>query len=131
MSTTAKIDKSRASAWLTLLTSSSTLICCALPALLVTLGAGAVLSSLISAVPQLVIFSEYKPEVFGLAFLMLASNGIWQWRHRHAPCPAGLSAEQAADCGRTRQLSQRIYLVSVGLFVIGGWFAFVQPVLSN
>ena len=37
-----------------LLASSGTLICCALPALLVAVGAVAALSSLVSAVPQLV-----------------------------------------------------------------------------
>lgn len=118
------------SALISLFASSSTLICCALPALLVALGAGAVLSSLISVVPQLVIFSEYKQAVFGFAFLMLAGNGMHQWRNRNAPCPVGLSPEQAAQCGRTRKLSQRIYLFSVLLFAIGGWFAFVQPWLS-
>jgi hypothetical protein len=126
-----KLSNGYGSAWVSLLTSSSTLICCALPALLVTLGAGAVLSSLVSAVPQLVVFSEYKPEVFGFAFLMLAGNGAWQWRNRNAPCPIGLSPEQAAQCGKTRKLSQWIYLFSVGLFMVGGWFAFIQPVLSS
>ena len=119
-----------ASALISLFARSSTLICCALPALLVTLGAGAVLSSLISAVPQLVIFSEHKAEVFGFAFVMLAGNGAWLWRNRNAPCPVGLSPEQAVQCGRTRRMSQQIYLVSVAWFVIGGWFAFVQPRLS-
>jgi hypothetical protein len=118
------------SALISLFASSSTLICCALPALLVALGAGAVLSSLISAVPQLVIFSEHKPEIFGFAFLMLAGNGVWQWRNRNAPCPVGLSPEQAMQCGRTRKMSQRIYWFSVALFAVGGWFAFVQPWLS-
>ena len=116
---------------MSLFASSSTLICCALPALLVALGAGAVLSSLISAVPQLVVFSEYKLEVFGFAFLMLAGNGIWQWRNRNAPCPIDLSPEQRFKCEQTRTLSRRIYYFSVVLFLLGGWFAFVQPRLFS
>ena len=39
---------------LTLFGSFSTLLCCALPALLVSLGAGAVTIGLVSAVPQLI-----------------------------------------------------------------------------
>ena len=118
-------------AMFSLLTSSSTLICCALPALLVTLGAGAALSSLISVVPQLVIFSEYKEVVFGFAFVMLAVNGAWLWMRRNAPCPLGLNAAQALQCGQARRLSHSIYYFSVVLFVLGGWFAFIQPWLSS
>ncbi|MBA3580881.1 MAG: hypothetical protein H0W44_00345 [Gammaproteobacteria bacterium] len=118
------------SSLLSLLTSSSTLICCALPALLVALGAGAVLSSLITAVPQLVILSEYKEWVFSFAAVMLVSNGLWQWRHRNAPCPVGLSAAESLACARTRQWSWRIYWFSVVVLLIGVWFAFIQPWLS-
>ena len=57
------VVESRSGFWASvasLFASSSTLICCALPALLVALGAGAALSSLVSAVPQLVVLSEHK-----------------------------------------------------------------------
>ena len=40
-------------ACLSLFTSTGTLICCALPALLVSIGAGAVMAGLIEAVPQI------------------------------------------------------------------------------
>ena len=69
-----------AAAWLALFASSGTLVCCALPALLVALGAGAALSSLVSAVPQLVWISENKGAVFTAAGLMLATAGAVQWR---------------------------------------------------
>jgi len=49
---------------LTLFSSGGTLICCALPALLVSLGAGAVMASVVSSVPQIVWFSEHKLGVF-------------------------------------------------------------------
>jgi hypothetical protein len=111
-----------------LLTSSATLVCCALPALLVALGAGAVLSSLVSAVPQLVWLSEHKATVFGVAALMLALAGVLQWRARSAPCTVDPALRDA--CLRTRKLSTRVYLASVALFVVGGWFAFVLPALA-
>jgi len=43
--------------WLVLFTSSATLICCALPILLVTLGLGAVSASLFSTLPFLVVLA--------------------------------------------------------------------------
>jgi hypothetical protein len=45
---------------LTIIRSLSTLLCCALPALLLALGAGAVVASAVAAVPQLVWRSEHK-----------------------------------------------------------------------
>ncbi len=108
-----------------LFASSSTLICCALPALLVALGAGAALSSFIAVVPQLVVLSEYKMALFSFAGLMLLASGALQWHNRHAPCPTEPALRQA--CLRTRKLSIRVYALSVLLYAVGGWFAFVAP----
>jgi hypothetical protein len=58
-----------------LFASSATLICCVLPAVLVSLGAGAVLVGLVSAMPQLVWLSEHKASVFGTAGIFLVVSG--------------------------------------------------------
>jgi hypothetical protein len=113
---------------LSLFTSLSTLICCALPALLVAVGAGAALAGLVSSVPQLVWISEHKAPVFGVAGAMLLLAGALQWRARHAPCPA--DPQLAAVCQRTRSSSLRVYLLSLTVFAIGVWFAFVAPLLA-
>ncbi|MDP3171919.1 MAG: hypothetical protein Q8M91_16430 [Polaromonas sp.] len=117
------------SSWVALFASSGTLICCALPALLVALGAGAALSTLVSVVPGLVWLSEYKEAVFASAGLMLAFSGALQWRNRFAPCPLDPALRQA--CLRTRKTSTRVYGVSVVIYLLGGWFAFIQPWLST
>lgn len=114
-------------AFLSLFTSTGTLICCALPALLVALGAGAALSTLISVVPGLVWVSEYKEVVFVVAGVMLAISGWLQWQSRFAPCP--VDPVQGDACLRTRKTSARIYGVSVVIYAIGGFFAFVLPLL--
>ena len=111
--------------WLSVFTSSSTLVCCALPALLVALGAGAALSSLVAVFPQIVWMSEYKVELFGVAGAALALAGALQWRNRSAPCPVDPVLRRA--CVATRRASARVYGVSLVLYLIGGWFAFVQP----
>lgn len=112
---------------LSLFTSLSTLICCALPALLVAVGAGAALAGLVSNVPQLIWISEYKAPVFGIAAAMLLLAGVLQWRARSAPCPA--DPQLAEACQRTRRNSLRVYLLSLAIFAIGAWFAFVAPLL--
>ncbi|RZL02059.1 MAG: hypothetical protein EOP36_08965 [Rubrivivax sp.] len=126
------IVESRASLWtsvLSLFASSSTLVCCALPALLVALGAGAALSSLVSVFPQVVWLSEHKLGLFLFAAVAMAGSGLLQWRNRTAPCPTDPALRQA--CLRTRQTSWRLYLFSLVVYVIGGWFAFVQPWLAG
>lgn len=125
------LAESRAGFWASLATlfaSSGTLVCCALPALLVALGAGAALSALVSAVPQLVWLSENKEALFVSAGLMLAASGALQWRNRFAPCPVEPALRDA--CLRTRKASLRVYWTSVAIFAVGGWFAFVQPWLQ-
>ena len=111
-----------------LFASSGTLVCCALPALLVSLGAGAVMSSLVSAVPQLVFLSDHKEALFTLAGVMLAASAVLQWRNRNAPCPIDLRLRQA--CLRTRKFSKRMLGTSIAIYAVGGWFAFVQPWLG-
>ena len=110
---------------LSLFTSGSTLICCALPATLVAIGSAATLTALVGNFPQLIWISEHKALVFGLAGAMLAIAGYLQWQARNAPCPA--DAALAAVCTKTRKNALHIYWLSVGIFAIGAFFAFVAP----
>lgn len=112
-----------------LLLSSSTLVCCALPALLVAIGAGAALSSLVSVFPQIVWLSEHKEALFTVAGLMMAGAGWLQWRGRTAPCPVDPALRSA--CMRTHKVSRHLYWMSLGIYLIGAWFAFVQPLLGG
>lgn len=114
---------------ITLFASSSTLICCAIPALLVALGAGATLSTVISIFPKIVWVSEHKIEVFTFAGVTLTISGYMQWRGRYAPCPVDPVLRDT--CMRTRKASLIVYSFSLLLYLIGGWFAFVQPLISS
>lgn len=124
-------QKNLFTAWFSLLTSGGTLICCALPALCVALGAGAVMAGLVRTVPALVLFSEYKLTLFFLAVAMLIISGALQWRRRHAPCPIGSNPQQDADCVRVRRFSWRVWFISVIIFAVGALFSFVLPALHN
>jgi hypothetical protein len=113
----------------TLLASTTTLVCCVLPAVLVSVGAGAVLVGLVSAFPQLVWLSEHKAMVFGLAGLLLALSGAMIWRARSLPCPVDPVA--ARSCTRLRRISGWLYLVSLVAFAVGAVFAFLLPALME
>ena len=116
-------NKSLILPFLNLFTSFGTIICCALPALLVSLGAGAALAGLVSAVPQLVVLSTYKVEVFSVAGLLLLVTGIYQWKMRNAPCPS--DKELARACERIRLINAWLYGFSVVLYLAGFFFAFL------
>jgi hypothetical protein len=126
------IDPLRRNVWLSagaLFTSLTTLVCCVLPAVLVSLGAGAVVVGLVTAFPQLVWLSERKPLVFGVAGAMLLVSGLALRHARTLPCPADPAL--AAACKRLRQVSAALFAGSVIAVAAGAFAAFVLPVLAR
>jgi hypothetical protein len=61
--------------------------------------------------------------VFAVAALTLTVAGTLQWRARRLPCPA--DAQVASACARARRWSLGVYCLSLGVFLLGGYFAFV------
>ena len=108
---------------LSLFTSLGTLVCCALPALFVTIGAGATLASLVSTAPWLVALSKYKAWTFGFSALLILIAGIIRWNSRNTPCP--IEPDQAKACTKLRKISGYIYWSSVAIWWIGFFFAFI------
>ena len=112
---------------LSLFASTSTLLCCALPALLITIGAGAVMAGLTAAVPGIMWLSANKGPLFIASGVLLSASALIQWRARNAPCPA--DPEQAAACNALRVLSRRILIGSLAVYVIGVFFAYLWPAI--
>ena len=108
--------------FLSLFTSASTLVCCALPALFVVLGFGAAFAGIVGDVPQLIWMSEHKVWIFGFGAVMLAVGGLLQWRARVDSCP--IDPDLALACESTRDWSKILYLFSLGIYLIGAFFAF-------
>ncbi|GFE84947.1 hypothetical protein GCM10011487_69470 [Steroidobacter agaridevorans] len=112
-----------------LLASSATLVCCVLPAVLVSLGAGAVLVGLVSAIPQLIWLSEHKLLVFGIAGGMLILSWIVLRRAAHLPCPTEPLAGKA--CMRLRRVSAALFWLAATAYVIGASFVWILPLLMT
>lgn len=108
---------------LSLFTSVGTLVCCALPALLVSVGMGAVMAGLVSNVPWITALSAYKPIVFAVSGVVLVVAGVFQWRARFAPCPA--DPVKAKACRILRRISWGILGFSYVAYLIGFFFAFI------
>src|SRR5689334_4003148 len=69
--------RSGALSYLSLFTSMGTLLCCALPSLLVLFGLGATVASVLSEAPWLVSLSHHKNGVFVTAGLLIGSNLLY------------------------------------------------------
>ena len=108
---------------LSLFASAGTLICCALPALLVTLGMGAALAGFVGVFPWITALSDYKLWILTGAGLMLAMAATLQCRARHAPCPA--DPVKAKACMRLRKISWGILIFSILIYLTGFFFAFL------
>jgi hypothetical protein len=127
METPATQRISTAANWFSIFTSASTLVCCALPALLVALGAGTTLISLTTALPQLIWLSEHKIGLFVTAGSMLLLAGVFERRASRLPCPADPALAHA--CARQRTASRAVYAFSWLIYLVGGFFAFIAPLL--
>mgnify|MGYP006432215755 FL=1 len=111
--------------FLSLFASSSTLICCALPAIFVAIGAGASFASLITVFPFLIVLSQYKVYITLFALVMIAIAGYVNYKTYHMPCPA--DPELGRMCMQTRQKSRYLYYFSVVLFIFATIFTYLVP----
>ena len=108
---------------LSLFTSLGTLICCALPALLVTLGMGASLSSVISFFPWITIISDFKLIIFVISGSLIFLALIFQLRTKYLPCPA--DPKKAKLCQNLRKISWVLLYLSLFMYFFGFFFAFI------
>lgn len=113
--------------YLTLFGSMSTLICCAIPSLLVSLGLGAALAGAVSSFPQLIWLSENKLQLFIFSGILLTLNGLLILRNKNLPCPIDPKLRDA--CINGRRNSFLIYMISLGFYLVGAFFAFVLPII--
>ena len=111
--------------YFSLFASSSTLICCALPALFVALGAGASFASLVSTFPFLIVLSQYKIEISLAAFVMIIIAGFINYKTYYMPCPA--DPELGRMCMQSRKRSRVLYYFSVAIFIFATIFTYVVP----
>jgi len=108
-----------------LFASSSTLICCAFPALFVALGAGASFVSLVSTFPFLIVLSQYKIYITSFATLIILVAGYVNYKTYLLPCPS--DSESGRLCMQTRKRSRMIYYFSVAIFLFATIFTYIVP----
>jgi hypothetical protein len=104
----------RATPLAALAASVGTLVCCAIPSLLVLLGLGATAASLIASLPWLVVLSRHKVWVFSVAGLLVWSS--WWYIHRVAP---RIALEGAACPPGVARFARRVWRLSAIVYATG------------
>jgi len=118
--------------YLSLFTSIGTLLCCALPSLLVLFGMGATVTFTLSKAPWLVTMSHHKHWVFIVAGVLIAGNFVYVYgvaprlRARIGAC----DPRDSAACQTTSRLSRVVLWCSAVLYLIGCFTAYLLgPIL--
>jgi hypothetical protein len=114
-----------------LFSSVGTLLCCALPSLLVLLGFGATVASALSAAPWLVTLSRNKGAVFAVAGLLIAGNFYYTYRlaPRLLVSSGACRADDPSACRDATRVSRVLLWISAALFLAGAGVAFVLPLV--
>ena len=119
--------------YFSLFSSFSTLICCALPSILVLLGMGTAVASVLSAAPWLVSLSRHKIWTFSIAGALIMGSFVMTYviapRLRNGePC----YADDPNTCREVSKIS-RVILWCSALIYAGGFFVayLLGPILGR
>ena len=118
--------------YLSLFTSASTLLCCALPSLLVLFGLGASVASMLSFLPGLVTLSRHKVWTFSISGALIALSFVNTYYI--VPClrTQECSPDNPAGCAEASRFSKIILWVSAVIYGIGFFVAYVLgPILAK
>lgn len=119
--------------YFSLFSSFSTLICCALPSVLVLLGMGTAVASLLSVAPWLVSLSRHKVWTFSIAGTLIAASFVMTYviapRLRAGET---CDADDPSTCGDVSKIS-RFVLWGSALIWSGGFFVayLLAPILER
>lgn len=130
--TTPAKNRSAVLSYFSLFTSLGTLLCCALPSLLVLLGLGASVASVLSAMPWLVMLSRHKVWTFGLSGVLIALSFVQIYYVAPRIRGRGCSPDDPYACDEASTLSKALLWVSALIYTVGFFVAFVLgPILTR
>lgn len=118
--------------YLSLFSSFSTLICCALPSVLVLFGMGTAVASLLSAAPWLVSFSRHKTWTFSIAGILIACSFVMTYvvapRLREGET---CDANDPTTCGEVSKVSKILLWGSALIYGCGFFVAYLLAPILN
>jgi mercuric ion transport protein len=130
--TTATKKRPALLSYFSLFTSLGTLLCCALPSLLVLFGLGASVASMLSFMPWLVTLSRHKQWTFSLSGVLIALSFVNMYyiapRFRAEQC----SPDDPTACEGSGRVSKVLLWASAVIYVVGFFVAYaLGPILTK
>jgi mercuric ion transport protein len=124
--------RSAALSYISLFTSLSTLLCCALPSVLVLVGLGASVASMLSFMPWLVVLSRHKQWTFAISGVLITVSFLNTYylapRFRAEEC----IADNPSACSDASKLGKILLWVSAGIYAVGLFVAYaLGPILAR
>ena len=112
--------------FLSLFTSLSTVFCCALPIILVTLGMGATFASLSANFPAITWLAQRSGVIFLLAGFLLMVSGYFIFIKRQS-CP--VDPKLAKSCASMKRVNKWVWLTSTLILLVSLFFKYVLILL--
>lgn len=119
--------------YFSLFSSFSTLLCCALPSLLVLLGMGATVASLLSVAPWLVSLSRHKVWTFSISGTLIAASFlVTYWIAPRLQQGETCAADDPTACGAATRMSKVLLWISAVIWSGGFFVAYLlAPILER
>jgi mercuric ion transport protein len=111
--------------YFSLFTSLSTLLCCALPSLLVLFGLGASVASMLSFMPWLVTLSRHKQWTFIVSGVLIVLSFVHMYHVSPRIRAKGCNTDDPSACEEASKLSRALLWVSAGIYAVGVFVAYV------
>ncbi|MFA7613752.1 MAG: hypothetical protein WCY48_05900 [Candidatus Caldatribacteriota bacterium] len=108
--------------WFSLFTSFGTLICCAIPSLLVLIGFGSIVAGFVGKYPQFIWLSENKGWIFTFSITMLMLSFFMQRLSVKKDCEDGY-------CEVTKSWATPVWWVTLSINIFGLFWAYILPQL--
>ncbi len=114
--------KDNITAYLGLFSSASTLLCCALPIIFVSLGMGATFASITANFPFMIFLAKQSIALFTIATTLLLLSGYLIFTKTQL-CPADKNLAQI--CKKTKKINKIIWYVSAIILLISFFFKYI------
>lgn len=123
------VAKSRASSsllsYFSLFTSVGTLLCCALPSLLVLTGLGASVASTLSSLPWLVTLSRHKQLTFAVSGLLIVLSFMNMYYFSPRLKAKACTPDNPSACEAAGKFSMLLLWVSAAIYIVGFFSAYL------
>ena len=130
--TTTTGKRSAVLSYFSLFTSLSTLLCCALPSLLVLFGLGASVASALSFMPWLVTLSRHKQWTFSVSGILIALSFVNTYYFAPRLRPAECKPDNPSACEDASRIGKATLWVSAAIYGVGVFVAYVLgPILTR